>query len=66
MDKIIGFIGTGNMGSALVKAVSKSYNPENIYLSNKPEVVEEEKRGLFGFGKKKKEEKPAEEEKAAE
>ena len=35
-------------------------------LSNKPEVVEEEKKGLFGFGKKKKEEKPAEEEKAAE
>ena len=26
----------------------------------------EEKKGLFGFGKKKKEEKPAEEEKAAE
>ncbi len=37
MDKIIGFIGTGNMGSALVKAVSKSYSPKNIYLSNKPE-----------------------------
>ena len=35
-------------------------------LTNKAEVVEEEKKGLFGFGKKKKEEKPAEEEKAAE
>ena len=29
----IGFIGCGNMGSALAKAVAKAVNPEDIYLS---------------------------------
>lgn len=33
----IGFIGTGNMGSALAKAATKSAGGENIYLSDKDE-----------------------------
>ena len=33
--KTIGFIGTGNMGSAMAKAAYRSTMPEKIYLSNR-------------------------------
>ena len=35
MQYSIGFIGTGNMGSALARAVSKAVPPDSLYLSNR-------------------------------
>ncbi len=35
MDKLYGFIGAGNMGSALAKAAAKAVAPERIMISNR-------------------------------
>ena len=36
MSKInIGFIGTGNMGGAIVRAVCKTVDPQKVYISNR-------------------------------
>ena len=35
MFQTIGFIGTGNMGSALARAAVKNVSPEKIFLSNR-------------------------------
>ena len=35
MRKTFGFIGTGNMGSALARAVAKTVDPVSIILSNR-------------------------------
>ena len=47
----IGFIGTGNMGGALAKAVSQSVESKNIYLSdkNKEKVFELAKKLSCSF-----------------
>lgn len=36
MEKV-GFIGTGNMGGALVRAACKAYDPANIWIANRTE-----------------------------
>ncbi len=33
----VGFIGTGNMGGALVRAASKAFDPTNIWIANRTE-----------------------------
>ena len=35
MEKTFGFIGTGNMGSALARAAVKEITPANVWLSNR-------------------------------
>ena len=37
MDKV-GFIGTGNMGGALVRAACKAYTPKKILIANRTEA----------------------------
>ena len=43
-----GFIGTGNMGGALVKAVSKSVDPSDIIVANRTRQKAEELAGTVG------------------
>ena len=35
MMKTIGFLGCGNMGGAIARAVCKSTEPENVFLANR-------------------------------
>ena len=34
MIKTIGFLGCGNMGGAIARAVCKAADPQNVYLAN--------------------------------
>ena len=38
-DIKFGFIGCGNMGGALVRAVSKSVGSENVYIADKAPTI---------------------------
>ena len=42
MDQMIGFIGVGNMGSALARAVCKSAGPQAVLLVRFPEQAPEQ------------------------
>ena len=35
MMKTIGFLGCGNMGGAIARAVCKATEPENVFLANR-------------------------------
>ena len=35
MIKTIGFLGCGNMGGAIARAVCKAADPQNVYLANR-------------------------------
>ena len=35
MIKTIGFLGCGNMGGAIARAVCKATDPQNVYLANR-------------------------------
>ena len=48
MDNTFGFIGTGNMGSALASAAAKAVDPGCIYLTNKTQSKAEALAGQLG------------------
>ena len=48
MKNTFGFIGTGNMGSALAKAAAKVMAPETIFLTNKTQSKAETLADVLG------------------
>ena len=40
MTATVGFIGTGNMGAALARAVCKTVPPQQVLLANRTRILE--------------------------
>lgn len=48
MIKTIGFLGCGNMGGAIARAVCKAADPQNVYLANRTASKAEKLAGELG------------------
>jgi len=48
MIKTIGFLGCGNMGGAIARAVCKAADPQNVYLANRTAAKAEALAAVLG------------------